>query len=313
MAGLIITALLLTAAAGALLVWALQSGSGRIRRAVAFVAALVLLGFVYGVAVEPRFVLSVQTERATIPDLPEHRWGERIAVLADLQIGMWWDNRRMARRAVARIVEEAPAAVLIAGDFVYGSDDVAANVEAAVAIVAPLTEAGLPTFAVLGNHDLESGAGDTLREALEAEGIRLLSNDAAPVGTGRGRGDLQVVGVAPRQGDRADPDAAFAELPPNAPRVVLLHDPDIFERLPEDSAPLAVAGHTHGGQLRVPGTPQWSYLGWLEDHTVHADGWIADYGAPGNRLFVNRGIGMSAIPMRLNCSPAITLFTLEPR
>ena len=46
------------------------------------------------------------------------------------------------------------------------------------------------------------------------------------------------------------------------------------------------------------------------DDEVHADGWISDYGAPGNRLYVNRGIGFSVLPLRLNCPPELTWFTL---
>jgi predicted MPP superfamily phosphohydrolase len=44
---------------------------------------------------------------------------------------------------------------------------------------------------------------------------------------------------------------------------------------------------------------------------VAADGWIPDYGAPGNRLYVNRGIGFSRVPIRINCPPELTWITLR--
>ena len=90
-----------------------------------------------------------------------------------------------------------------------------------------------------------------------------------------------------------------------------MHNPDSFEPLPSGTAPLAMAGHTHGGQVRLPFLPEWSWMTFAKEDEVHADGWIDGYGQPGNRLYVNRGIGFSIIPIRINCPPEITLFTLR--
>ncbi len=72
-----------------------------------------------------------------------------------------------------------------------------------------------------------------------------------------------------------------------------------------------MAGHTHGGQIRIPGLPNWSYLSLFESDPVHMDGWIEDdFGKPGNHLYVNRGIGFSDYPIRINCPPEVTRFKL---
>ena len=89
-----------------------------------------------------------------------------------------------------------------------------------------------------------------------------------------------------------------------------MHNPDVFAELPAGTAPLALAGHTHGGQVRLPFMPSWSWFALVTQDAVHTDGWIDDYGAPGNRLYVNRGIGMSGLPVR-NCRPEVTLITLQ--
>ena len=89
----------------------------------------------------------------------------------------------------------------------------------------------------------------------------------------------------------------------------MMHNPNSFEAFPAGSAPLAVAGHTHGGQVRLPGTPEWSWLTFVKEDEVHADGWIDGYGSPHNRLYVNRGIGFSGVPLRINCMPEVSLFT----
>jgi predicted MPP superfamily phosphohydrolase len=141
--------------------------------------------------------------------------------------------------------------------------------------------------------------------------IRVLQNEAVPM-TSANDNSLYLVGIGPLIPEEARPDAALAQMPVDAPRLVLMHNPDVFGRLPSGAAPLAIAGHTHGGQIRIPFLPRWSWMSLVRTDEVHADGWIHDYGAPGNRLYVNRGIGFSKLPIRLNCPPELTIFTLRP-
>lgn len=91
----------------------------------------------------------------------------------------------------------------------------------------------------------------------------------------------------------------------------MMHNPASFALFPANTAPVAVAGHTHGGQIRLPFTPEWSWLTFIKEDRVHADGWIDGYGKQRNHLYVNRGIGFSILLIRINCPPEITLFTLK--
>lgn len=124
---------------------------------------------------------------------------------------------------------------------------------------------------------------------------------------------MYIVGLGSRWAGEDDPTAALADVPAGAPRLVFMHNADSFERLPPGAAPVALAAHTHGGQIRLPFMPQWSWLNFEKDDVVHADGWIhlADFGAAGNTLYVNRGIGFSDVPLRINCLPELTLITLR--
>lgn len=286
---------------------------------------LVLL-LVYGSAVEPRLILDVEEEVAPIPGLPPEWEGEEVAVLADFQIGIWWANRGMMERAVREAIRRRPAVVLLAGDFIYQPDDTPADlVEDVVEVLRPLAASGIPTYAVLGNHDwgLEVPKDSNpnveamrlTREALTALGIPVLRNQAIPLarpGGGAGTGvPLYLVGIGSEYANEAEPLDALREVPQGAPRVVFMHNPDSFREIPAGAAPLAVAGHTHGGQIRVPGLPEWSWMALVQGGEVTADGWIDDYGEPGNRLYVNRGIGFSYVPIRLFCPPELTLFTLR--
>ncbi len=287
-----------------------------------FVLGVVALLIVWGGVVEPRLI-DREEEVATIPGLPAAWEGRRVAQISDLQVGIWLANTGTMRRIVEELVEERPALVLITGDFIYhAGEDPTEEIRTAVGIVRPLPAAGIPTYAVLGNHDyLTASSGDPkreavaaeLRRALEAAGIPVLHNAAAALaapGDG-GASPLYLVGIGPAIPDEARPAAALGQVPDGAPRLVMMHNPDTFEALPAGAAPLAVAGHTHGGQVRVPFTPEWSWMRLVQGGEVHADGWIDSYGAPGNRLYVNRGIGFSVAPIRLFCPPELTVFTLR--
>lgn len=61
----------------------------------------------------------------------------------------------------------------------------------------------------------------------------------------------------------------------------------------------------------MPGTLEWSWVAYVEEYDIHVDGWIEGFGPPGDQLYVNRGIGFSTVPLRINCRAEVTLFTLR--
>lgn len=271
--------------------------------------------------IEPH-TLNVEEETATIPNLPQAWKGKKIGLVADFQVGMWGGNPDTVRRSIDRLIAVKPAAVLIGGDFIYhATPNPEPKIETAVNLVTPLVEAGIPTYAVLGNHDFglsdksrppEVDLAQRLKTALTSAGIVVLDNEAVAMELPDSREPLYLVGVSSRWANRADVSKALSGLPgERSPRIALMHNPDLFAQFPENSAPLAVAGHTHGGQVRLPNTPEWSWLGLVQKDEVRADSWIEDYGEPGNNLYVNVGIGMSILPIRLFCPPELTFFTLQ--
>lgn len=295
-----------------------MSALGQTLRTVAGVAG----GLLAWSFVEP-YVLDVQRHEVEIPRLPRSWRGRKVALIADLQLGMRMANVATIRQVVRRLVRCRPALVLLAGDFVYHPGEARARTAGRAAeLVAPLAAAGVPTYAVLGNHDYamptvraprDDALACAVRRALTRVGVRVLENEAVALADPDGASGmpLYLVGVGARTPGKEDVPRALSGLPPSAPRLVLMHHPDGFSAFPPGQAPLAVAGHTHGGQFRVPFTPEWTWMTFAREDEVHPDGWISDYGEAGNRLYVNRGIGFSVVPMRLNCPPELTVFTLR--
>lgn len=278
----------------------------------------VVLLVIWGAAIEPRWLLDVETHEAPVPDLPPSWEGGTVALLADLQIGMWWDNVGMVRKAVAAAVDADPALILIAGDFVYAPDS--AVVREAVSLVRPLTAAGVPVVAVLGNHDYSAMKEDSevredlaryLASELDAAGITVLENEAIAIDAPGGGAPLYVAGVGSEWVGRSRPGQALAGVPADAATLVLMHNPVAFRELPAGTG-LALAAHTHGGQVRIPLLPSESWLDIARPREVVADGWAEEgIGEEGNRLYVTRGLGFSAVPVRIFCRPELTLLTLR--
>jgi predicted MPP superfamily phosphohydrolase len=278
---------------------------------------------IYGTAIEPRIVVR-EDHAAPIPRLPAAWEGRQVAVFADLQIGMWWANTDAVRRVVAKTVTLDPAFVLIAGDFVYKAElDVDTLTQEMLALLQPLIDSRIPTYAVLGNHDYElmnegsrkeTQVARRVRFALDSAGIHMMDNRSvavwAPGTDSATSAPLYIVGVGDRWAMNDSAAATLAKLPRGAARIVFMHNPDSYAQIPANEAPIAVAAHTHGMQLGIPFVSDWLWRTQFSDEGAGVSGWIDDYGQPGNRLYVNRGIGFSVLPARINAFPELTVFTL---
>lgn len=287
-----------------------------------------LLVFIWSALIEPHLIIE-EAYDAPIPDLPPEWEGERIALIADPQVGLAFSNTGTLRRIVARLIRMKPAAVFIAGDFIYEPvgeeekhsrvirDAARADIDEVVQLLRPLATAQIPMYAVLGNHDTETTdlgppRSVALRDKLERVGIRVLIDEAVPLASsGAGASKLWLVGLSSERSRAQHRRAAFAQLPNGTPRLVLMHNPNRFEELPPGSAPLAMAGHTHGGQIKFPFLLLRRLLGRVHDEPRPIRGWMDNCGEPGNRLYINRGIGFSRLPLRFNAPPEITVFTLK--
>jgi uncharacterized protein len=175
---------------------------------------------------------------------------------------------------------------------------------------APVSSRTSPGSGVVAASD---GGADPLTAGLRAAGVVVLHNEVAQVPHDAGGSSaLHVVGIAPTRPALADVEAALADLSPDAARVVMMHSPTVFPRLPAGAAPLAVAGHTHCGQVALPGSPRWSSVMLTEEEKVVVDGFApAGYGAEGNTHFVTCGVGFTLVPVRINAPPQLVFFTLR--
>lgn len=258
----------------------------------------------YAHVVEPRWL---KTERWTvrIPDLPDAWEGLRVAHLTDFEMGMWLQSGALVRRAVERAIALRPDIVYLTGDFTHDGRWPAS----AAGLLRPLTRMAR-VFAVLGNHD-HTGAprnAQAVAEGLRREGVTVLMNEHAPFDW---RGHCwMVVGVDDFATGHSDLLRASTGIPRGARLLTLLtHVPEAAEYAPEGWFPLMVAGHTHGAQVRITPLHRLARrLGYGDEYALkHTSGW---FDVAGGLMYVNRGIGLSLLPLRLAARPEVALFVL---
>ena len=232
----------------------LLPGGPHVRRLAApvlLVAAVALtLVAVYGVAVEPRLILDEQRHDVVLPRLPQELEGTTLAVLSDLQVGMWWANTAMVGRVVERWSRRSRTWRRSPGTS---------------------WTAAAPTPRCRSRRSSDcSGLCSTPVSRCARCSATTTTRPGPP--TRRSRRGSTSVGLGPARVGRSDPQQALDDVPADAPRVVLMHHPTGFPALHDGTAPLALAGHTHCGQIALPGTPRWSYLGLTEEEAIVADG-----------------------------------------
>jgi len=264
----------------------------------------------YSIIVEPSWLRVVRV-RLPLAGLPASLSGLKVAHLTDLHLGRYISALYL-NRVVQKTNEQKPDLVLLTGDYVHGS---LRFIRPVFEILSGL-ESRLGTAGVLGNHDHWEDAAESFRQ-MRAAGIHVLDNkrlfvsDAGLSTSAAPATGLCVAGVGDLWEDRQDLDA-LADAPADMPRLLLSHNPDFAEghkaRESKHRIDLMLAGHTHGGQVRLPGTR--SIITPSRYGSKYAKGMVQ---GPAFPVFVSTGIGMTILPVRMLVRPEIVLFTLVPK
>jgi predicted MPP superfamily phosphohydrolase len=253
------------------------------------------------------------------PDWPDEL-ALRIAVLTDIHVCEPWMGLDRLAGIVARTNALLPDVVLLLGDYVRGGKMVpwsrVVPHDDWAAVLAGL-KAPLGVHAVLGNHDWWEDE-EALRRrhlvtrsgvALEAAGIPMYQNTAVRLEKeGRpfwiaGLGDQWAFHPIGQSGGVDDLVATLDKVVDDSPVILMVHEPDIFPRVPHRVA-LTLAGHTHGGQVALAGfapiIPSKYGQRYRYGHIVE----------DGRNLIVSAGLGCSTLPIRFGAPPEILLVTV---
>jgi predicted MPP superfamily phosphohydrolase len=241
--------------------------------------------------------LQLSEATLTLPELGAGLDGCRVLLATDLHAGPLVSEGAL-RATVDRLASLAPDLILIGGDFVTARVE---EVEIACRALAGLS-APLGVFGVPGNHDHYACDLATLDRGLADSGITLLVNRSVSVS--RARATLRLAGVDDWNVGRPDLDAALVDCRPGEPIVLLSHNPDAAIEAARRGVAAVLSGHTHGGQIRVPGLPV----------LVRMSRYRLDegrYRVGNTEVVVSRGLGVVGLPIRIACPPEAVLLTLR--
>jgi uncharacterized protein len=250
-------------------------------------AGAVAHGYLY-----ERFRIGLTRETLEMSGLPPALSGLRIGLLTDFHRSDTVTHE-IIDQAVQMLMREAPDLIVLGGDYVTWGDR--RFVTPAAEALAPLS-APHGVFAILGNHDNDHD----MPPALAAKGFAVL-RDARTRLTIRGE-TLDLAGI--RYWTRKPSEIAYVLRGASPNLILLAHTPMRLLEAAAFSVPLVLSGHTHGGQIVLPG------IGAVAAREFPV---IAGRDRRDNTtIFVSRGVGTVYVPVRLNCPPEVAVLTLRP-
>ncbi len=258
------------------------------------------LGVTIGAAAATAHDYQINRLRLAYPGLPSGLNGLRIVQLSDIHSGIYMTENQM--RDIFHLAnEQHPDLVAITGDFV---DNSVSEIPALYRAITDL-KAGYGIYGCLGNHDHYASA-KAVSSALLQRGVHLLTNSHMTIPV---NGEsVTLLGVDDIQSGTSNPERmgqALNHVPDDRFRILLSHRPDLFDHAREHKIDLTLAGHTHGGQIgfNLMGIPLYPI------HLFH-DYAKGLYEVGDHKLYVNVGIGMVGVPVRL-VRPELTVIELS--
>lgn len=263
-------------------------------------AAVPVMGIPYAHYIEPDWIEVEQIE-LTLPRLSREFEGYRLALFSDLHIDSWLGEDRLAD-VIDRVNAEKPDAIAITGDF--ASDSVASPIDQQLVTHLSRLKPKDVTVAVLGNHDHWINA-RAVRQIITRSGLENICNKMISVQRGQAR--LHLAGVDDVWENKHHPGRSLRQLRRDDFAAILLaHEPDYADESARFGRfDLQISGHSHGGQVRIPGGGA-LYLPHLGKKYA-----AGKYQVKEMLVYTTRGVGMVPPLFRFNCRPEITLLTLR--
>jgi hypothetical protein len=297
--------------------------------------AIPFVSAAYGFTAE-RFRFRVREVEIPIANLPPALNGLRITQLSDIHIGAYMPASEV-RRAVGMANELAGDLAVVTGDFISGRGD---PLEDCITELSRL-RAPLGVWGCNGNHEIYARAEAKSAELFQRFGMRLLRHENAEIAWNGSAFNL--IGVDyQRQRDRDGNHAPMLQgvealVRRDRPNILLSHNPNSFPRAAELGIELSIAGHTHGGQVKVEILDHgWSPAEFLTPYVAGlyrrplfdpSDARFSESESvkessnrlapssvaqgPTSSIYVNRGLGTIGAPVRLGVPPEITQITLR--
>ena len=256
-----------------------------------------ILIVVYATLIEPNNII-VEERNIYLENLPKSFNGFRIVHITDLHLNSYG---RKERGIIDKIRELKPDIIVVTGDLIDEKQYLNTGLE----FMEELADIS-PTYFVFGNWDHLSGVSMSLFEKyLTERKVIVLSNRYVVLS--RNNECIYLIGVDDPHTFNDDLDKAMDNISEtNVVKILLAHSPEIIDKAVKKNINLVLVGHTHGGQVRLPIIGP-LYIPLPPKYRKYDQGLFK---VDNTLMFVNRGIGMSFIPVRFLCPPEIVVIEL---
>ena len=258
----------------------------------------------WSVFIEPYFLLNEKHAQVVCKNFPKGFENLKIAVVSDIHLGRGPLERMRFKKIVDAVNANSPDIILFLGDYTNGYYYQTSLSPHTLINTLSQFNAKITKLGILGNHDAIYGV-NKIKNVLSKSGITPICNSNQKVSTPYG--DFYVAGIADPQTLSYSYSSALKNIPKNAPTIFLTHNPAVVREIPH-KVDLVLAGHTHGGQLRLPyignifplkNTPRKLTSG-LSNFNNHA-------------IYTSMGLGTSRFPIRFYCAPEFTILKIIPK
>ena len=274
------------------------------------VSAVAITGCVSGIITRKNIQVTYRT--IELPNLPPAFKGLKITLASDIHSSPYMSLEDM--QEIAKLINALNSdVILLPGDFVTGHKNELPPVLEALSVL----KAPMGMYATTGNHEFYVDA-DLVSEGIDDIGIRMMRNENFALEKDGQK--LYLLGVDDRDDNDVIPyiegkssphiEETYRGIPENSATILMCHKPYRFDEFAKTNIGLMLSGHTHGGQI-VFGKIGETVLSLSSIASKYVAGhYEITEGAKRSQMYVSRGLGTVALPMRLNCPPEITQITL---
>ena len=263
---------------------------------------------IYGGFFEP-YIIETKDIKLNLNKTPQTEQ-IRIVQISDLHAGPF-KGQSFFQDVAQKILDLKPDLVVMTGDYIYNQDKQAQALEA----LKPLTQQ-ITTYAITGNHEFGQSSylkkiedkTSTMKQAFRDIGVILLDNQTQVITINNQR--FLLVGLQDVWSNQkteeilTDANSTYPQLP----KILLCHNPEVILEPASAKFDLILSGHTHGGQIRLPGIGSLVSLPTsIDNHFDHGLFELSDT----QKLYISNGIGESGPRARLFSRPEINLFTID--
>lgn len=260
--------------------------------------------YMYARFIEPG-LLKVHYENISSSLITEDKKELRILQFSDMHISENF-NEADIKKAVEKINEEIPDIVVFTGDLIdeYNKYENKENINEIWEILSGI-KASLGKYAIYGNHDYGGGAERIYKKIMKNSGFELLKNEKVSLG----EYNINIIGMDDSIFGKFDKKKLIKLLDDDSYNIVLGHEPDVVDPLLQYNIDLFLSGHSHGGQVNLPGIKLFfpsmaqKYTGGIYSFNNYRQ----------TVLYVNAGLGTSHIPLRFMAPPELSVFILKGR